>query len=290
MCGITGIFNYKSRSPADRKLLEAMCVAIDHRGPDDQGMFFDDQIGIGLGHRRLSIIDLATGAQPMSNQDRTIWIVFNGEIYNFLELKRELIGRGFNFKTTSDTEVIINLFQAEREKALDRLNGIFALAIYDKKEGSLLLARDKFGVKPLYYHDDGKRISFGSEMKTILQDKAFAKDIDLEALDSYLTFRYNPSPQTLIKGIKKMPPGHFLKLLPGREPRLVKFDNKAPKTDRTIKENDAIVRYQELLESAVKRQMISDVPVGLFLSGGVDSAVLGFLMQKNYSGDRKSVV
>lgn len=288
MCGITGIFNYKSRSPADRKLLEAMCVAIDHRGPDDQGMFFDDQIGIGLGHRRLSIIDLATGAQPMSNQDRTIWIVFNGEIYNFLELKRELIGRGFNFKTTSDTEVIINLFQAEREKALDRLNGIFALAIYDKKEGSLLLARDKFGVKPLYYHDDGKRISFGSEMKTILQDKAFAKDIDLEALDSYLTFRYNPSPQTLIKGIKKIPPGHFLKLLPGREPRLVKFDNKAPKTDRTIKENDAIVRYQELLESAVKRQMISDVPVGLFLSGGVDSAVLGFLMQKNYSGCLKT--
>jgi asparagine synthase (glutamine-hydrolysing) len=288
MCGITGIFNYKFRSPVDRELLGAMCVAMSHRGPDDQGMFFDDQIGIGLGHRRLSIIDLATGAQPMSSADKNIWIIFNGEIYNFPELKKELIGKGFHFKTTSDTEVIIYLYQAYREKALERLNGIFALAIYDKKERSLLLARDKFGVKPLYYHDDGRRITFGSEIKTILQDKTFTKNIDLKALDSYLTFRYNPSPQTLIQGINKMPPGHCLKILPEREPLLSGFDDKMPKTDGTIKESDAVARYQELLEKAVKRQMISDVPVGLFLSGGVDSAVLGFLMQKNYGGCLKT--
>ncbi|MBU0969057.1 MAG: asparagine synthase (glutamine-hydrolyzing), partial [Proteobacteria bacterium] len=179
-------------------------------------------------------------------------------------------------------------YQAYREKALEKLNGIFALAIYDKKERSLLLARDRFGVKPLYYHDDGRRILFGSEMKTILQDKGFVKNIDLQALDSYLTFRYNPSPQTLIQGINKLPPGHCLKILPGRIPLLSGFDDKMPKTDRTIKESDAIVRYQELLENAVKRQMISDVPVGLFLSGGVDSAVLGTLMQKNYKGKLKT--
>jgi len=288
MCGITGVFNYNSDRPIDPESLNRMCASIAHRGPDDQGMFFDNDARIGLGHRRLSIIDLATGAQPMSSADKNIWIVFNGEIYNFPELKKELIAGGFRFKTTSDTEVIIYLYQAYREKALERLNGIFALAIYDKKERSLLLARDKFGVKPLYYHDDGQRISFGSEIKTILQDKTFTRNIDLQALDNYLTFRYSPSPQTLIQGINKLPPGHCLKIMPGREPWQSRFDNKAPKTDRTIKESDAIARYQELLENAVKRQMISDVPVGLFLSGGVDSAVLGTLMQKNHDGKLKT--
>ncbi|MDQ7799460.1 MAG: asparagine synthase (glutamine-hydrolyzing) [Candidatus Edwardsbacteria bacterium] len=288
MCGITGVFNYNSDRPIDPESLNRMCASIAHRGPDDQGMFFDNDARIGLGHRRLSIIDLATGAQPMSSADKNIWIVFNGEIYNFPELKKELTAGGFRFKTTSDTEVIIYLYQAYREKALERLNGIFALAIYDKKERSLLLARDKFGVKPLYYHDDGQRISFGSEIKAILQDKTFTRNIDLQALDNYLTFRYSPSPQTLIRGINKLSPGHGLKIMPGREPWQFRFDNKAPKTDRTIKESDAVARYQELLENAVKRQMISDVPVGLFLSGGVDSAVLGTLMQKNHDGKLKT--
>ncbi len=283
MCGIAGIFNYKTNQPVDLALLTRMYKSIVHRGPDEEGFYIDQQAGIGFGHRRLSIIDLKTGQQPMSNASKDIWIVFNGEIYNFLELKKELEGKGYHFHTTSDTEVIIYLYEENGEKAFARLNGIFAFAIYDKKKKCVILARDHFGVKPLYYTLSNRRLLFGSEIKTILQDSSVKRELDYEAFNSFLTFRYNPSPQTLFKNIKKLFPSHYLKVTTKDGIELKSYWDYIPKTNGVISEREAIEEYQRLLQSAVRRQMISDVPIGLLLSGGVDSAVIGYLMQKEAS-------
>jgi len=288
MCGIAGIFNYQTNQPVDLALLTRMYKSIVHRGPDEEGFYIDQQAGIGFGHRRLSIIDLKTGKQPMSNASKDIWIVFNGEIYNFLELKKELEGKGYHFRTTSDTEVIIYLYEENGEKAFARLNGIFAFAIYDKKKKCVILARDHFGVKPLYYTLSNGRLLFGSEIKTILQDPSFKKELDYEAFNSFLTFRYNPSPQTLFKNIKKLFPAHYLKVSTEDSIELRSYWDYLPKTNSNISEREAIEEYQRLLHSAVRRQMISDVPVGLLLSGGVDSAVIGYLMQKESAGKIKA--
>jgi len=265
-----------------------MYQSIIHRGPDEEGFYIDQQMGIGLGHRRLSIIDLKTGKQPMSNTTEDIWIVFNGEIYNFLELKKELQSKGYHFRTSSDTEVIIYLYEENGEKAFTRLNGIFAFAIYDKRKRCVILARDHFGVKPLYYTFSNGRLLFGSEMKTIFQDSSVKKEFDYEAFNSFLTFRYNPSPQTLFKNIKKLYPGHYLKTTTEGNIELKSYWNYIPKTNIVISEKEAIEEYQRLLKNAVHRQMISDVPVGLLLSGGVDSAIIGYLMQEEALGRIKT--
>ena len=283
MCGITGIFNYKKSQPIDHELLTRMCSSITHRGPDDEGFYFDGPLGIGM--RRLSIIDLKTGQQPMSNGEKSVWIVFNGEIYNFLELKRELLKKGYHFHTTSDTEVIICMYEEYGEKAFAQLNGMFAFAIYDKRKRCIILVRDHFGVKPLYYTLNNGSLIFGSEIKAIFQNPSIEKEIDYSALTTFLTFRYNPSPQTLFKGINKLPPGHYLKISSNGEIDICGFWNYRPSINFKISEQEAIEEYQRLLEQAVKRQMISDVPVGLLLSGGIDSAVIGHLMQK-YSSYR----
>ncbi|MFX0066670.1 MAG: asparagine synthase (glutamine-hydrolyzing), partial [Candidatus Hermodarchaeota archaeon] len=283
MCGIAGIFNYQTNKSVDSALLTRMYRAITHRGPDEEGFYINQQAGIGFGHRRLSIIDLKTGKQPMSNASKDIWIVFNGEIYNFPELKKELQSKGYRFRTTSDTEVIIYMYEENGEKAFVRLNGIFAFAIYDKKKKCVILARDHFGVKPLYYTLSNGRLLFGSEIKTILQDASVKKEFDYEAFNSFLTFRYNPSPQTLFKNIKKLFPAHYLKVTAKDSIKLKSYWDYLPKTNSVISEREAIEEYQRLLHSAVRRQMISDVPVGLLLSGGVDSAVIGYLMQKETS-------
>ena len=262
MCGIAGIFNYHTNRPVDSGLLTRMYQSIIHRGPDEEGFYIDQQMGIGLGHRRLSIIDLKTGKQPMSNTTEDIWIVFNGEIYNFLELKKELQSKGYHFRTSSDTEVIIYLYEENGEKAFTRLNGIFAFAIYDKRKRCVILARDHFGVKPLYYTFSNGRLLFGSEMKTIFQDSSVKKEFDYEAFNSFLTFRYNPSPQTLFKNIKKLYPGHYLKTTTEGNIELKSYWNYIPKTNIVISEKEAIEEYQRLLKNAVHRQMISDVPVG----------------------------
>ena len=280
MCGITGVFNYKSQRTVSRDILKNMTYSLKHRGPDEEGFYIDQQAGIGFGHRRLSIIDLKTGKQPMSNAKEDIWIVYNGEIYNFLELKKELEGKGYHFRTTSDTEVIIYLYEENGEKAFARLNGIFAFAIYDKKKKCIILARDHFGVKPLYYTLSNGRLVFGSEIKTILQDSSVKRELDCEAFNSFLTFRYNPSPQTLFKKIKKLFPAHYLKVTAKDGIELKSYWDYLPKTNSVISEREAIEEYQRLLPRAVRRQMISDVPVGLLLSGGVDSAIIGYLMQK----------
>ncbi len=285
MCGIAGIFNYKSQCPVDSRVLNQMVNCLVHRGPDEEGFYLDDRAGVGLGHRRLSIIDLETGQQPMSNSRNDIWIVFNGEIYNYKELKKTLENNGHHFRTTSDTEVIIELYEAKGERAFENLNGIFAFAIYDKRNRHVVIARDHFGVKPLYYaFFDGKLI-FGSEIKTILLEQSFQREIDYEGLNSFLTFRYNPSPQTLFKHVKKLLPGHYLKVSCEGKTELKSYWNYIPKTDGSVTEKEAEEEYVRLLECAVRRQLVSDVPVGLFLSGGVDSAMIGYLMQKN-SRDR----
>lgn len=278
MCGITGIYSAYSGKRIDQSVLTNMCDIITHRGPDEGAIHIDQDHNIGLGHRRLSIIDLSTGGQPMSNASGSIWIVFNGEIYNYPELKNELIAKGHKFRTTSDTEVIIYLYEEYGESAFHRLNGIFAFAIYDKTKKCLVLARDHFGVKPLYYAFHNGDVIFGSEIKTILSNSGFERELDLTALNSFLTFRYNPSPQTLFKNISKLFAGHYLKINANGTSELKSFWKYHPQVDLKISEKDAIAKYQELLEAAVKRQMISDVPVGLLLSGGVDSAAIGYLM------------
>lgn len=289
MCGICGIFNLESRYIADSDvLLKNMCAAIAHRGPDEDGIYLDDHNGVGLGHRRLSIIDLSGGKQPMSNLDGTIWIVFNGEIYNFPELKKELELKGYRFRTKSDTEVIISVYEEYGEEGFNRLNGIFAFALYDKRKKSLILARDHFGVKPLYYAFLNRSLVFGSEIKAIIEFPAYKKELDYAACNSFFTFRYNPSPQTLFKNIKKLYPGYYLKVQEGRSIEPEPYWKYMPVINKRISENEAIEEYQRLLEQAVKRQMLSDVPVGLFLSGGVDSAVIGYLMQKYSGGKIKS--
>jgi len=288
MCGITGLFNFITDLPVSYDLLKNMTNALSHRGPDDEGIYIDPGHTIGLGHRRLSIIDIKTGHQPMSNAEGTIWIVFNGEIYNFLELRKYVRNLGYECRTNSDTEVIIHLFDAFGTEAFSRLNGIFALAIYDKAKHQLILARDCFGIKPLYYYSDNTALRFGSEIKALFQDPAIARQMDFEALNTFFTLRFNPSPQTLFKEIKKLEPGHYLVVDGCGASKSKPYTACVAKTDIKISEIEATEKYQYLLEQAVKRQMISDVPLGLFLSGGIDSAVIGSLMKKNSHNNLKT--
>jgi asparagine synthase (glutamine-hydrolysing) len=260
-----------------------MTDTLEHRGPDESGMFLDQEAGVALGHRRLSIIDLSSGQQPMSNTTGDITIVFNGEIYNFPSLKEELKDKGHSFHTTSDTEVIIYLYQEYGERAFARLNGIFAFALYDARNRKVVLARDHFGVKPLYYARPSQSLVFGSEIKAILQSGLVQRNLDLEALNSFLTFRYNPSPQTLFCEIRKLAPGHFLSMDSSGKMRMESYWEYSPCTNTKISESEAIVEYRRLLQAAVRRQMISDVPIGLLLSGGIDSAAIGYLMQHESS-------
>lgn len=285
MCGITGVFNFGSRKPVDKDQLKMMCDILVHRGPDEEGIYLDEINGVGLGHRRLSIIDLSSGQQPMSDSNKSIWITYNGEIYNYPELKSELIAKGHKFLTNSDTEVILYLYKEFGEKGFHRLNGIFAFAIYDKSAGTIILARDHFGVKPLYYTITNDKLIFSSEIKSILLEPSIRKEIDFEALNSFLTFRFNPAPQTLFRGIKKLPQGNYLKVNLLGQVKLDTYWEYIPATNQAISEQEAIYEYQTQLENAVKRQIISDVPVGLLLSGGIDSAVIGKLMQ-NYSKEK----
>ena len=217
MCGIFGVYNYKGNQPIDIKLFKESTSLISHRGPDGEGFFFEQKYGIGFGHRRLSIIDLSTGDQPMCNEDNSVWLIFNGEIYNYLELRKYLISKGHIFKTKSDTEVIIHAYEEFGEEFPNKLNGIFAFAIWDSKKNILFLARDHFGVKPLYYSIDNEKIVFASELKSILHYTKAQRDINIEGLNLCLTFRHIPSPKTLIKGIEKLPPTNYLILKDGKK-------------------------------------------------------------------------
>jgi len=276
MCGICGIYNSKG-TPIDRELLSRMTSIMRHRGPDGQGAYIAE--GVGLGHRRLSIIDLEGGTQPISNEDDSLWVVFNGEIYNFVELRQVLEARGHVFKTRSDTEVILHAYEAWGADCVNQFNGIFAFALYDAKDKSLLLARDHLGVKPLYYVNLGDKLLFASEIKALLQDTVCPREVDPKSLGELFTFRYVPSPNTLFRGIKKLTPGHWMRCnAQGIE--IKRYWRWTPQIITGRDELDLIEEYQSLLEDAVRLQLRSDVPVGLFLSSGVDSSALLAIMNQ----------
>ncbi|MFH1820682.1 MAG: asparagine synthase (glutamine-hydrolyzing) [Candidatus Nealsonbacteria bacterium] len=266
MCSING-FNFK-----DEQLVRKMVGQTKHRGPDDQGFYVDENVS--LGHARLSIIDLSENArQPIWNEDNSLAIVFNGEIYNFKELREELQKRGHKFRSFSDTEVILHLYEEKKEQCLKELNGIFAFAIYDKNKKELFLARDRIGVKPLYYYFDNKKFIFSSEIKGILTHPV-AREIDTEALSHYFRIFFVPSPLTLIKNIKKIPPSHYL-IFKGNKIEMQKYWDLEDEQELGSVE-EAVSGIKTLLKDSVKRQLVSDRPVGVFLSGGIDSSsVLG---------------
>ena len=280
MCGISGIFDL-SGNPINQGLLDRMTSIIEHRGPDGDGHYIDREVG--LGHRRLSIIDVSGGGQPIGNEDGRLQIVFNGEIYNFIELRKELETFGHRFKTKSDTEVIVHAYEQWGAECVNRFNGMFAFAIWDARKREVFLARDHLGIKPLYYVQIGSRLLFSSEIKALLRDPECPREIDLDALAELFTFRSVPSPKTLFKRIFKLPPGHLM-LATRKGLAISRFWNWIPRLRANGREGELIEEYQTLLEDAVRLQLRSDVPLGLFLSSGVDSGVLLAIMSQHAAG------
>ena len=269
MCGIAGIVSLGDR-PVTVDEVRAMCGAIVHRGPDAGGFFFDT--GIGLGMRRLSIIDLATGDQPIRNEDGTVWVVFNGEIYNYDALRRELLGRGHRFYTSGDTEALVHLWEDLGTSCVERLRGMFAFALWDARQQRLLLARDRLGIKPLYYSIVDGRLAFASELKALLQLPDIDGRLNWEAVSRLFTFLTSPHDESVIAGVHKLPPGHVLIAEPGKGVRLQRYWDVvfAPQHGRS--EAWWTERLREVLEESVRLHLVSDVPVGAFLSGGIDSS------------------
>ena len=279
MCGICGQFNFGCSAPVRRGDLEGMTKSLTHRGPDDEGYFIDGPLGLGF--RRLSIIDLSGGHQPMADQEETVWVIFNGEIYNFPELKRELQSQGHVFRTNSDTEVIIHGYKQWGDEVLNRLNGMFGLAIWDARERRLVVARDPFGIKLIYYRIDGDTLYFGSEMRPIRSAMKGRAEIDTTALNLFLRYRFTPSPYTILKGVHKLAPGTKLTVENG-SCEVSRWYNFKPEPFSPAKSPaEAKEELLALYKAAIKRQLISDVPVGLLLSGGIDSGLLLALMNLN---------
>jgi asparagine synthase (glutamine-hydrolysing) len=279
MCGICGQFNFRDQRPVRRSDLEAMTNSMAHRGPDDEGYFIAGPLGFGF--RRLSIIDLAGGHQPMSDQEESVWVVFNGEIYNFPELKRELQSHGHIFRTNSDTEVIIHGYKQWGDEVLNRMNGMFGLAIWDARRKRLVVARDPFGIKLIYYRIDGDSVYFGSEVRPIRTTMPGKTEIDTTSLNLFLRYRFTPSPYTIVKGVRKLAPGTKLTVQNGvcEVSRWYRF--KPEPFSPTKSPAEATEELLSLYKDAIKRQLISDVPVGLLLSGGIDSGLLLALMNLN---------
>ncbi|MDH3588939.1 MAG: asparagine synthase (glutamine-hydrolyzing), partial [Gammaproteobacteria bacterium] len=276
MCGIAGIVNLKDPGSVDGALVERMCDAIAHRGPDDSGFHITD--GVGLGHRRLSIIDLAGGMQPMSNEDQSIVVTFNGEIYNYQKLRQELEAAGYRFRTQSDTEVLIHGWQEWGEQCVERLNGMFAYALWDARKQCVFLARDRLGIKPLYFAllPSGALI-FASELKALLVHPELPRDLDCRAVEDYMALGYVPEPRTILTAASKLEPGHVLLLNRGRyigaNPRQY-WDLPCVPHDEMAGDDELGEELMRLLGVSVRRRMIADVPLGAFLSGGVDSSAV----------------
>jgi asparagine synthase (glutamine-hydrolysing) len=277
MCGICGVFNFATHERVDPALVTRMARTIAHRGPDDEGLHVDGDLGLGF--RRLSIIDLAGGHQPMGDAEGSVWVVFNGEIYNFPELRQELEREGFVFRTNSDTEVIVHGYHRWGPDVLERLNGMFGLAVWDARRRRLMLARDRAGIKLVYYRLGGGRLLFGSEIRPILAADVERPDIDCVSLNLFLRYRYTPSPRTLFQGIQKLAPGTRLIVEAGHA-RIERWWNFRPEPfDPQPTDDAACEELLGLYQRAVKRQLISDVPLGLLLSGGLDSGLLLSLMK-----------
>lgn len=285
MCGIAGfadgsignLHTQAARQEAEFTLVHRMCDVIRHRGPDDEGIHVEP--GVGLGMRRLSIIDLAGGRQPIHNETSTVWVVFNGEIYNYRELRAELEALGHRFYTSSDTESIVHAYEQWGEDAFRRLRGMFGIALWDQPRRTLLLARDRAGQKPLHYAERKGRLYFGSEIKSLLAVGAVEPTLNLEALDHYLAFQYTPRETSIFDGVRKLPPAHFLRWRDGRA-EIKQYWQVSAEETFTGTEQDAVEALHGVLREAVESHMMSDVPLGAFLSGGVDSsAVVGMMAQ-----------
>jgi asparagine synthase (glutamine-hydrolysing) len=282
MCGICGQFNFTQNEPVESGTIRRMTETIIHRGPDDEGYFFSDALGFGF--RRLSIIDLAGGHQPMADPDETVWVMLNGEIYNFKELRAELEQRGHRFRTKSDTEVIVHGYKEWEMGVLNRLNGMFGLAIWDVNRKRLVLARDAMGIKLIYYRISGGRLTFGSEIRPIVAAAKSKLEVDPVALNLFLRFRYTPAPLTIFKGVRKLAAGTML-VAEGGECREERWYSYTPVPFPTPKKDEeATEELLELYKAAVRRHLLSDVPVGILLSGGLDSGLLLALM--NQQGGR----
>jgi asparagine synthase (glutamine-hydrolysing) len=260
MCGIAGFADVdpvQSTLAADRGRVKAMCDAMRHRGPDDEGFLVEP--GVALGMRRLSIIDLSTGHQPIHNEQKTVWVVFNGEIYNYLELRRALEAAGHRFYTASDTETIVHGYEEWGEAVFARLRGMFGIALWDAPRRTLLLARDRAGIKPLYYEEHGGRLFFGSEAKCLLATAEVPRAIDPAALDHYLAYLYTPRDRAIFDGMRKLPPGHLLRLADGRV-GLHRYWQLPVDATFAGDEREALAESERQIEDAVRSHMISDVP------------------------------
>ena len=277
MCGISGIFEFDATRPVERDIVHRMNSSLRHRGPDDEGIYIDR--GIGLGHRRLSIIDVDGGHQPISNEDGTIWVLLNGEIYNYPDLSRDLRDGGHRFSTRSDTEAIVHLYEEYGDECFSRLRGMFAIAIWDSRRRRLVLARDRVGKKPLYYYADTKRVLFGSELKAILAVPGVGLSMDPLAVSDYFSLGYIPAPKTIYREVRKVLPAHYVvatcRGLIDKEYWRLSFGDV---TTRSEEEWSEIIREQ-LLE-ATRIRLMSEVPIGAFLSGGVDSSSVVALMSQ----------
>jgi len=280
MCGICGQVNFESEHHVASKVLERMQFSLSHRGPDSRGMWTKDSVG--LAHTRLAIIDLSeNGHQPMCNENGTVWIVYNGEVYNFHDLREELQSKGHHFRSQTDTEVVIHLYEEEGIQCLSRLRGMFAFAVWDDNKRQLFLARDRLGQKPLYYYVDERRLLFASEIKSILASKLVEISPDYQALYQYLCLGYVPHPKTGFRGIKKLPPGHYL-VTDGAKVILKPYWSLQvePSDNEIVNEKEASLKLLDLLTEATQMRLVSDVPVGVLLSGGIDSSAVAAIMSR----------
>jgi asparagine synthase (glutamine-hydrolysing) len=290
MCGICGIVAPSGLQPAS-ELVDAMCGTIVHRGPDDQGTYVRD--GVALGMRRLSIIDLEGGHQPIHNEDESAWIVFNGEIYNYRALREELSRAGHRMYTHSDTEVVLHAYEQWGEGFLARLNGMFGLAIWDRRKRVLLLARDRLGIKPMHYIRLGQRLLFASEIKALLADPAMPREVDPVALADYLALEFVPTPRSILRGVRKVPPGHYLTWRQADGDLLVQrywdVGIEASETAGDLPDLDSCATsLHAALKEAVRKELVADVPVGVFLSGGIDSSAVAAMMSELTPGNVNS--
>jgi asparagine synthase (glutamine-hydrolysing) len=285
MCGIAGIFSIEG-GPIHREEIERMCEALVHRGPDDEGIYLAGRAGLGM--RRLSIIDLSTGHQPLCNEDGTVWVVFNGEIYNFQSLRQRLEQSGHVFFTSTDTETIVHLYEDHGPRCVEQMSGMFALALWDERRQTLLLARDRLGIKPLYYAEVNGRLLFASELKALLQLPDVEHELNWGAVNHLFSFLTTPRSESIVAGVRKLPPGHILLARPDRPPEVRPYWDLKFEPDYSLSESSIVEELRQRVDESVRQHLVSDVPLGAFLSGGTDSSAVVAFAARHASGPLKT--